>query len=543
MTALLAATVAPAQRCRSARSAATVGHAAAALGLVGATPLLLGELALTRFDALPVALTAATRRRAPPRPAATRRRRARARRRGEALPAPPRAARRALRAPPRAAGARRLVVDRDHRRDGARLVVLPFVALAPGEAWFSIRAQLTRGVQVESLPGASRLALGVAADKVGLGGARHRRRRGRDRRRAQRRRDRRARPGRRGARRPGRARDRRRGLGRRLAAAGRTRHGSCGTARRSSPPSSRSGGCSPRSSCSGSSRSCRSSRAGADALATALLAAALVADARLVPGPLPRLRQRAGRARDRLPARAERAAARAARRARSADRTARSGRRAGRRRRRGRTRARRERRRRAPPRPSSRSPAASRGPPSDGRERSPTSAAAAARPRRRRRRGATARAADRASTSGPSAARATGSTSGRGTRRRAPPTRRSFAIHRSRFAGSSNTTWCSVGDVQTSRIELSGVESWALWYSDGIGSPSVGLGQLRPSTTTVGPGAGAAGAPVAGLAATGAVRPAKSGFAELLPEVAEHAAGECPRVLPHRLARARPRIP
>ena len=34
-------------------------HAAMALGLVAATPLLLGELALTRFDALPVALTAA----------------------------------------------------------------------------------------------------------------------------------------------------------------------------------------------------------------------------------------------------------------------------------------------------------------------------------------------------------------------------------------------------------------------------------------------------------------------------------------------------
>ena len=40
------------------------------------------------------------------------------------------------------------------------VVVLPFVALAPGEAWFSIRAQLTRGVQVESLPGSVVLALG-----------------------------------------------------------------------------------------------------------------------------------------------------------------------------------------------------------------------------------------------------------------------------------------------------------------------------------------------------------------------------------------------
>ena len=58
MTLLLAATVVLTALSRWARSRATVGHAAVALGLVGATPLLLGELALTRFDALPVALTA-----------------------------------------------------------------------------------------------------------------------------------------------------------------------------------------------------------------------------------------------------------------------------------------------------------------------------------------------------------------------------------------------------------------------------------------------------------------------------------------------------
>ena len=49
------------------------------------------------------------------------------------------------------------------------VVLLPFVAMAPGEAWFSIRAQLARGVQVESLPGSIAVSLGVAADKVGLG--------------------------------------------------------------------------------------------------------------------------------------------------------------------------------------------------------------------------------------------------------------------------------------------------------------------------------------------------------------------------------------
>ena len=57
MTLLLAATVVlTAVSLRAVR--ATVGHAALALGLVAATPLLLGELVLTRFDALPVALTA-----------------------------------------------------------------------------------------------------------------------------------------------------------------------------------------------------------------------------------------------------------------------------------------------------------------------------------------------------------------------------------------------------------------------------------------------------------------------------------------------------
>ena len=49
------------------------------------------------------------------------------------------------------------------------IVVLPFLALAPGEAWFSIRAQLTRGLQVESLPGSVVLALGRVADELGLG--------------------------------------------------------------------------------------------------------------------------------------------------------------------------------------------------------------------------------------------------------------------------------------------------------------------------------------------------------------------------------------
>ena len=151
--------------------------------------------------------------------------------------------------------------------------MLPFLALAPGEAWFSIRAQLTRGLQVESLPGQPRArAADAAADKLGLGalgvgvaeggtgdvrsadvtgalgsvvgalgGAR----------------------GRRG---------RRRGLARRVASVRDAGAGSCVTARRSSRPSSRSGGCCRRSSSCGSSRSSRSSRVGAGGCASALLA-------------------------------------------------------------------------------------------------------------------------------------------------------------------------------------------------------------------------------------------------------------------------------
>jgi hypothetical protein len=57
MTLLLAATVVLTALSLGALRA-TVGHAALALGLVAATPLLLGELVLTRFDAWPVALTA-----------------------------------------------------------------------------------------------------------------------------------------------------------------------------------------------------------------------------------------------------------------------------------------------------------------------------------------------------------------------------------------------------------------------------------------------------------------------------------------------------
>ena len=166
MTALLAATVLCVALSLAALRA-TVGHAAAALALVGATPLLLGELALTRFDALPVALTAAC---------VAALLHGRPRLAGLALGLAVAAKLYPLLLLP-------LVAIYVHRRLGRResvlsvgiaaaafaAVVLPFVALAPAEAWFSIRAQLTRGVQVESLPGSLATALGIAADRIGLG--------------------------------------------------------------------------------------------------------------------------------------------------------------------------------------------------------------------------------------------------------------------------------------------------------------------------------------------------------------------------------------
>jgi hypothetical protein len=166
MTVLLATTVALTALSLSALRA-TLGHAAAALALVGATPLLLGELALTRFDALPVALTAAC---------VAALLHGRSRLAAAALGLAVAAKLYPLLLLPLAA----IYV---HRRLGRReaalfagitaavfaAVLLPFVALGPGEAWFSIRAQLTRGVQVESLPGNLVVALSVAADQVGLG--------------------------------------------------------------------------------------------------------------------------------------------------------------------------------------------------------------------------------------------------------------------------------------------------------------------------------------------------------------------------------------
>jgi hypothetical protein len=166
MTALLAATVVlTALSLRALR--APVGHSVLALTLVGATPLLLGELALTRFDALPVALTAAS---------FAAFLAGRARLAAVALGLAVSAKLYPLLLLPllvlyvlRHEGRRAAAVVTAIAAGTIALVVGPFLALAPGEAWFSIRAQLTRGLQVESLPGSVVLALGRVADELGLG--------------------------------------------------------------------------------------------------------------------------------------------------------------------------------------------------------------------------------------------------------------------------------------------------------------------------------------------------------------------------------------
>lgn len=143
---------------------ATVGKAALALGVVAASPVLLGELALTRFDALPVALTAV---------ATALLLRERSFAAGAALGAAVAVKLYPLLVLPVLWAT---VARRHGRRTAwwslaacgvtAALIVLPFAALAPGEAWFSVRAQLARGLQVESLPGSLVLAVDGALERV-----------------------------------------------------------------------------------------------------------------------------------------------------------------------------------------------------------------------------------------------------------------------------------------------------------------------------------------------------------------------------------------
>jgi hypothetical protein len=146
---------------------AGVGHATVALGLVAAAPLLLGELALTRFDALPLALTAAW---------LAALLHGRSRLAAIALGLAVAVKLYPLLLLPLAAiyawrrwGRREAVATVGLTAATVAVVVLPFLAVAPAGAWFSIRAQLTRGLHVESLPGNLALALDTTADRLGLG--------------------------------------------------------------------------------------------------------------------------------------------------------------------------------------------------------------------------------------------------------------------------------------------------------------------------------------------------------------------------------------
>ena len=166
MTLLLGATVVCTAIALAALGASRA-RAATALALVASTPILLGELVLTRSDALPVALTAG---------ALAALLHGRSRLAGALLGLAIAVKLYPLLLVPLAG---LYVLRRSGRREASLTVglaaatvaatLLPFVVLAPSETWFSIRAQLTRGLHVESLPGSLALALDSAADKLGLG--------------------------------------------------------------------------------------------------------------------------------------------------------------------------------------------------------------------------------------------------------------------------------------------------------------------------------------------------------------------------------------
>ena len=257
MTFLLAATVVLTAVALAALRV-TIGHAAVALGLVGATPLLLGQLALTRFDALPVALTAAS---------IAALLHGRSRLAGIALGLAITAKLYPLLLVP-------LVALYVWRRRGRReawlsvglaaatvaVAILPFVAIAPSEAWFSIRRPAVPRRPGREPPGQCRDRARSRRRQGRPRDPRRRRRRGRHRRGAERRRDGHARAGGGHARRPRGGGGGRRRVARGVAASygGRRRPLRDRAARPSSPRSSPSAACSRRSSSSGSSRSSRS---------------------------------------------------------------------------------------------------------------------------------------------------------------------------------------------------------------------------------------------------------------------------------------------
>ena len=148
--------------------AASVSTAALALGVTATMPVLLGELSFTRFDALPAALTAVAM--------------AAVFRGHTNLAGGVLGLAIATKLYPglvlplvvlyvlRTHGRRAAIAATGWAVGTAAAVLVPFLVVAPSEAWFSVRAQLTRGLQVESLPGSAVLALDRLLEGVGAGG-------------------------------------------------------------------------------------------------------------------------------------------------------------------------------------------------------------------------------------------------------------------------------------------------------------------------------------------------------------------------------------
>ena len=154
MIALLAATIGVTSLSLYALRA-PLGRAGIALGLLALSPFLLGDLVYTRFDALPMLLTAA---------ALAALLRARFRLSGTALGLgvatklyPALLAPLAVSTAWRLRGRREGLVTLGVTALAALAVFVPFVLLSPGGTWWPLHAQLTRGLQAESI-GASALS-------------------------------------------------------------------------------------------------------------------------------------------------------------------------------------------------------------------------------------------------------------------------------------------------------------------------------------------------------------------------------------------------
>jgi len=147
---------------------ASTMHVAAALGLLATSPVLLGDLIFTRFDALPAALTAVAISlllRAHFRLAALALALAVATKLYPALLVPLAAIYAWKRRGPREAAA--VVISAVAL---TLAIFLPFVVIAPHGAWWAVRVQFARGLQVESLASSVVVGLHVLTGQLHLHG-------------------------------------------------------------------------------------------------------------------------------------------------------------------------------------------------------------------------------------------------------------------------------------------------------------------------------------------------------------------------------------